>query len=103
MTAFGINPEASGHQHVSDFVGSDASQHDSNQRQVTRPVGWMVRVVFRPENKQRQDQEREVKPNLNSEQTPDVNRPASHNLGCYSYFTWSAILAPALEGTEPCA
>ncbi len=31
--------EAPGHQHVSDFVGRDASQHDPDQRQIPRPVG----------------------------------------------------------------
>jgi hypothetical protein len=71
-----------------------------------------MHAVFRPENKQGQDQERQVKANLDSKQTPDVNGPASHGsmtavrlygFGCYSYFTWSDILAPALEGTERCA
>jgi len=39
----------------------------------------MVRVIFRPHNKQRQHQKRQVQTNLNSKQTPNVNRPASHN------------------------
>ncbi len=76
----GNQPGTLGHEHVSGFVGRDAGQHDSNQCQVPRSVGRAVAVEFRPENEQRQDQERQVKPNLDSEQAPDVNGKTSHEV-----------------------
>jgi hypothetical protein len=45
-----------------------------------------VAVVFRPENEHRQDQKRQVKPDLDSEQASDVNGETSHEVWLLQVF-----------------
>jgi hypothetical protein len=71
---------------VCDFVSRNTGQHDANQGQVSRSVGGAVAVVFRPENEHRQDQESQVKANLDSEQASNVNGETSHEVWLLQVF-----------------
>lgn len=82
----GNQPGAPGYEHVCHFVRRNAGQHDSHQRQVPWSVGRAVTVVFRPENEHGQNQEGQVKPNLDSEQASNVNGETSHEVWLLQLF-----------------
>jgi hypothetical protein len=53
-------------------MSGNAGQYNPNERQIPRSAGGSARIIFRPENEERQEQEGQMNPDFYSEEPANM-------------------------------